>query len=134
MYDNTRIIIVSDHAYTEKQFDNLILEDGTDLQAYIPLLMYKDFNADEYSVDDTFMTNADTPFLATNGLFENNVNPFTGNTIDCIAKTSHDQMILCTDEFEGGKEQTVFYKPGQKWYAIHNNVFDRRNWTRVDMD
>lgn len=36
---------------------------GVDLMSFNPLLLVKDFDSQEFRVDDTFMTNADTPPL-----------------------------------------------------------------------
>ena len=134
VYDNTRIIIVSDHGCPAGRFDDLIQEDGTDMQAVIPLLLYKDFNASGFTVCDDFMTNGDTPILAMNGLIDNPVNPFTNKEIDDHEKLSHDQLVLCVDSSaeNPSSEDCVFYRPGQVWYTVHDNVYEKDNWTRVD--
>ena len=132
VYDNTRVVITSDHGYNLGDFEDLILEDGTDLELVIPLLMYKDFDSDTFSVSDEFMTNADTSILAMGGLIDNPINPFTGNKIDDKEKKSHDQEVLCLPGFELYKDRNVFYEPGQPWYSVHDNVYDRSNWTRID--
>ena len=67
VYDNTRIIIVSDHGRPLYHMDELVV-DGEDLNFYFPLLLVKDFNSTEFTVSDEFMTNADVPTLATMGL------------------------------------------------------------------
>lgn len=134
VYDNTRIIIVADHGWPIGQFDDLIQEDGTDMQGVIPLLLYKDFNSAEYSESDEFMTNGDTPVLAMDGLIEDPVNPFTANRIDNKKKYEQDQLVLCEDPRDDvlDTEDTVFLCPGQVWYTVHDNVFDKNNWNRVE--
>ena len=134
VYDNTRIIIVADHGYPLEQFDSLIQEDGTDMQAVVPMLLFKDFNAKEYSVSDEFMTNADTPVLAVEGLINDPVNPFTGKRIDSSEKSTHDQLVLCVDveHNEPDDKKLTFHRPGQVWYRVHDNVYDKSDWTRVD--
>ena len=92
VYDNTKIILVSDHAYSLGQSDEYIVE-GVDMSGYFPLLMVKDFNAEGFTVSEEFMTNADVPTLATNGTIENPVNPFTGKAINSDEKTAHAQMV-----------------------------------------
>jgi len=64
IYDNTRIIIVSDHGgfYTS----NL---DRAGMGRYNPLLMIKDFESSgELEVSEVFMTHSDTPYLAAEGI------------------------------------------------------------------
>ena len=43
VYDNTRIILVSDHGKDLNQDNSFKLADGTDKALYYPLLMVKDF-------------------------------------------------------------------------------------------
>lgn len=135
VYDNTRIIIVADHGYHVDQFEELIQDDGTDMQAMIPLLMYKDFGADTYAVSDEFMTNGDTPVLAMEGLIDNPINPFTNKAIDNNEKTAHDQLVICVDTDDNqpqyNTDKTSFIHPDQVWYTVHDNVYDKSNWTRV---
>ena len=79
VYDNTRIIIVSDHGYHHHYttFDNF--EDPVQPSSFNCLLMVKDFNKiGEVKADYAFMTNADTLFFAKEGLDVSDVNPFTG--------------------------------------------------------
>ena len=47
VYDNTRIIFVSDHGFWLENFDYMTLEIGPDLEAINALLMVKDFNSRE---------------------------------------------------------------------------------------
>ena len=90
IYDNTRIIIVSDHGYPLWQFGKLafknISEEPFDVQGVNPLLMVKDFGASGFTVDDTFMTNADVPTIALEGIINDPVNPFTGKKINSDSK------------------------------------------------
>lgn len=138
VYDNTRIVIVADHGYHVGQFENLIQDDGSDMQSVIPLLMYKDFGAKEYTVSNEFMTNGDTPVLAMNGLIDDPVNPFTGNRIDSHEKRAHDQRVIVVDIEENTPQNSAdnpsFVCPGQVWYTIHDNVYDKSNWKRISVD
>ena len=63
-----------------------------------PVLMVKDFNQKEFTVCEDFMTNADTPYLALNGVVDNPVNPFTNKPIVYNNK-SLDQLVYVTFEF-----------------------------------
>ncbi len=121
VWDNTRIIIVSDHAYdmsgvlgldlTEKypeieQLSSVNGEIWTATAAYEPVLMVKDFNAKGFRTADDFMTNADTPVLATEGLIQDPVNPFTGKPLTSDAKYG-DLHLVETD-----------------WHFANNNGYD----------
>lgn len=68
VWDNTKIILASDHAFETYQLNDLILNDtGTvtnDMEYFTPLLMVKDFNSTGFNASDEFMTNADIPTIA----------------------------------------------------------------------
>jgi arylsulfatase A-like enzyme len=128
VYDNTRIIIVADHGRKLKLFDDMVFFDG-DLDAlfYNPLLLVKDFNATgEPKTDNTFMTNADTPTLATDGLIDNPVNPFTGNAINSDSKEG-EQYILVSRKWSIDKNNgTTFLE--DPWASVHDDIFKEENW------
>ena len=92
VYDNTRIIVVSDHG-TPNYIPTTTFESKVDKEAKYrpnqkevifsplnenPLLLVKDFDEKEFKIDEKFMTNADTPYLATKDLIPNAKNPNTG--------------------------------------------------------
>ncbi len=129
VYDNTRIIIVADHGRELHQFNEMITEDGLDVMIYNPLLMVKDFNAESFITDYSFMTNADVPAIAMDGLINDPVNPFTGKTINSDDKYNPEQHILNTDWHTDLNNGTTFL-PGQ-WYSVHDNIFDLRNWKEL---
>lgn len=82
VYDNTRIIIVSDHGYFG------MFQIGG-LEEFNPVLMVKDFNTrGPLKKSMEFMTNADTPVIALEVLGQPLLNPFTGNVIDSKSKES----------------------------------------------
>lgn len=124
-YDNTRIIIVADHGGGTK-LDKLD-EDYDHHSPFIPLLLYKDFDSrGEIITDNTFMTNADTPSLATKDLIENPVNPFTGKAFkDTIQK---DKVFVMIDGFwsPDGHHKNTFKAEG--WESVHDNVYDKDCW------
>ena len=126
VYDNTRIIIVADHGRDIDQFDDLIIEeDGwtVDLQSFTPLLMVKDFDADSFTESDEFMTVADVPYLAAEGLIENPVNPFTGKAINTDEKHSHAQYIIDSNLWEVNKNNGNTFLP-DKWVSVKDNIWD----------
>lgn len=130
VYDNTRIILVSDHGQGVSQLDELILGDNywEDVEWYFPLLMVKDFNSAGFVTSDTFMTNADVPTLAMRGLIENPINPFTGKAINSDEKTAHDQFIITTGTFRIDLNNGNTFLPS-RWASIHDNIWDKDNWT-----
>ena len=134
VYDNTRIILVSDHGYNLQQMDEAILdfgkEDTLDSEHFRALLMAKDFNATGFTTSDEFMTNADTPTLALEGLVDNPVNPFTGNTIGNSEKTAHEQYVFYSWIWDLTKNNGNVFMPGD-WYAVHGDTWNADNWRLV---
>ena len=132
VYDNTRIIIVSDHGSELKQFDNLITPGGSDLESINALLMFKDFGASEFTTDHTFMTNGDVPALATGGVLEDVTNPFTGNPVNMDGK-KNGADIIWVPHYEVGlnQEANVFLPEDAPWYHIEKDIFDHDNWNRI---
>ena len=139
VYDNTRIIIVSDHGWTNDIdasslgcFENMIMKNiDIDISIVNPLLLIKDFNSKEFKIDNTFMTNADVPTIATNNLIKNPKNPFTGNPINSNIKLEQPQYITTSHNFqlEKNEDKTKFDTSDGHWYSVHDNIFDESNWT-----
>jgi len=134
LYDNTRIILVSDHGFDLNQFDELIHDngDGTceDMQKYAPLLMVKDFDSDGFTTSDEYMTNGDVPTLATEGVISNPVNPYTGNIINSDAKYEGDQYVICSEDWDIQVNNGNQFMPAD-WYSVHDSIWDTNNWSRV---
>jgi len=132
VYDNTRIILVSDHGAVNRHFEELLVDDGMgavrDVEQYFPLLMVKDFGSREFTVSDAFMTNADVPTLAVDQLIENPVNPFTGKSINNDEKYAHDQMIILSDEWSTVTNSGNTFLPS-KWAAVKDNIWEKDNWS-----
>ena len=137
VYDNTRIIIVSDHgigqgALAEKDYDFPYL-DGFSKDFLHPLLLYKDFNATgEIQTDTTFMTTADVPTLVLEGIVENPINPFTGNSVNSSAKNVGVYVTTDTGLWspENSKSEYIFTVPDDSWYHVKDNIFIDSNWTQ----
>ena len=131
VYDNTRIILVSDHGTSAGQFDALEIDDVFDAQEVAALLMVKDFDATGFSFSEEFMTNADAPLIAMKDLIENPVNPFTGKELNDEEKYAHDQEVLhckiAMPEFRDG-----FTYPDGDWYSVHGNIYEKSNWTHIE--
>lgn len=135
VYNNTRIILVSDHGSALKQLDELNLDDGSDwmkdVELYYPLLMVKDFDSGEFAVSDTFMTNADVPTLAMEDLILKPVNPFTGKEINNDEKTAHDQYIILSAGWQIENNNGNTFLPA-RWASVKDNIWDRNNWIFYD--
>ena len=97
VYDNTRIIIVSDHGRGVNLFNLRIgRKPLQDLTCYNPQLLVKDFNSHGLTTDTTFMTNADTSSLAFEGLVEHPVNPLDGQPLSTALKDEPVQHVVHT--------------------------------------
>ncbi len=127
VYDNTKIIFVSDHGNANGQFEELLMV-GDDIQHFHPLLMVKDFGSkEEFTISEEFMTNADVPTLAFEGSIDNPVNPFTGKAINNAEKTAHDQYVILTRECDINKINGNIFHPS-KWGKVSKNIWDENNW------
>ena len=124
VYDNTRIIIVSDHGNDLGQFDKKLGD--LDLEFFMPLLMVKDFGSKGFTVSEEFMTNADTPALATSGLIKDPVNPFTGNPISTGAKKGP-QNVFYSDNINVDINNGNTFLPGS-WYSVNGKISDPASW------
>ena len=127
VYDNTRIIIVADHGRATGMFDDLMVGD-LDTMRFTPLLMVKDFDSHGFTVDDTFMTNADVPSIAMNGLIDNPVNPFTGNPVTSDPKFSGDLRIIHSGQWDVSVNNGYTFLPGN-WYSFTgDDITDENSW------
>ena len=130
VYDNTRIILVSDHGGKLEQWDEFMLEDGEDISAYYPLLMVKEFDKEGFMVSEEFMTNGDVPTLAVEDIIDDPINPFTQKPVNMDDKSAHDQFVFTSHEWDIEKNEGNTFNPG-KWYAVHNDMRDVKNWKLV---
>ena len=134
VYDNTRIILVSDHGRNVEQLEEAIFDLGgdeaLDSEWFRPMLMIKDFNATGFTTSNEFMTNADTPTLALEGLIDNPVNPFTGKKIDNREKTGHEQYVFFSNIWSVDENNGNVFMPGD-WYAVHGDTWNADNWRLV---
>ena len=129
VWDNTRIIIVSDHGRANGQFDSMLMPEGLDVQGVNCLLLVKDYNSMGFVTDDRFMTNADVPAIALEGVVADPVNPFTGKAISMEAKTDGVDVFLGRD-WDLPEGNTFDEKAD--WYHVKDDIFDESNWTLID--
>ena len=143
VYDNTKIILVSDHGFGLDQIVNFFLDDTVndknidkrygDAEFYFPLLMVKDFNSkDGFKTSNEFMANADVATIATKDTVNNPVNPFTKKVINDKEKTAHDQYIIASKDFSITKNRAYYtqFLPG-RWYSVHDDIWNKDNWSLV---
>ncbi len=130
VYDNTRIIIVSDHGAATNQLDSMMFGPARehDAMEYNALLMVKDFGSQSFLTDERFMTNADTVSIATDGLLDDPVNPFTGVPLSSAAKGVNELHISGSYIWDTGRNNGNTFLPGP-WYAVHDDVRIAENWS-----
>ena len=147
VYDNTRIIIVSDHGngpYEEEiepdlELDNQIAgEKYTGRGHFHPLLMVKDFNSrGPLKTDMTFMTNGDVPSIALKGIVEKPVNPFTKKPVplDTTDLKKDGVVITCNDVHQAWLMKGMYTFPikDNQWWRIKDSIFKASSWSREDI-
>lgn len=146
IYDNTRIIIVSDHGYDLGQLEKMIFSKDLDAMFYNPVLLVKDFadstellpeqyenmNDTQIKITNQFMTNADVPYLATKGIVDNPINPYTGNSIYEYAEKYEYPIITTAHIFDQNiNNGNQFITYGGQWYEIRGNIFDKESWVEL---
>lgn len=129
VYDNTRIIIVSDHG----RHINLPSPLDSIKAGFTPFLLVKDFNEDcELTVDDSFMTNADTIFIALNDLDIPMINPFTGKELKQNKDHGIDVYptfdIEYNPEYMRDKKAKTFTLDKSQAYHVSDNIYEPSNW------
>ena len=138
VYDNTRIIIVSDHGQHLALRDDLMLEYdrptnghhyNVDMQKYNCTLMMKDFDAAGFTADDTFMTNADVPLLAFEGIVVDPVNPATGKLLTDDEKHSGEQHVQWPSEWSTSENNGNVFMPGDWFCLTGENALDGSSWS-----
>jgi arylsulfatase A-like enzyme len=132
-YDNTRIIIVSDHGWIGGEnniwFDDFENPDSAGAIWFNAMLIVKDFGSTgEVKRDDSFMTNADTLFLAKKDLPVSDTNPFTGKKL-VQNKDGGVNIYWCVDwnaaNFYDAKQFQL--DENLNWH-VSKNIYDKKNW------
>lgn len=132
VYNNTRIIIVSDHGVgvTTDQFEN-----NPNLpfrvEAVNPILLVKDFDShDSFKVDYSFMTNADVPFLSSKDLISKPVNPQTNEPVK-LNKENGAVIINSHLWSPDGQNKNTFKIADDEYFWVKDNIFDVKNWKNI---
>ena len=128
VWDNTRIIVTSDHGHELAQFDDLTVDKfGFDAEGYNPVLMFKDFGSKGKMITvNEFMTNADVPNMILDGLISDKTNPFTGTKIGEYQKG--EQGFTVAIEYSRGIPDGATVFPPARWYSIRDNIYDEDLW------
>ncbi|MCQ2601576.1 MAG: hypothetical protein MJ184_09480 [Treponema sp.] len=124
VYDNTRIIIVSDHGTNITTDQRVVQNDSFEprVETFNPLLLVKDFgNQFPIQTDVSYMTNADVAALSCSGVIENPVNPFTQNPIDFSGKGNGIYGLVLEKFSPDNQNKNTFKDP--QWYKTGNDVF-----------
>jgi len=134
LYDNTRIILVSDHGRGSTNFpENISLPNDNWLQSYNPLLMVKDFNSHGYLTEsDEFMTNGDVPMLALENIIENPVNYFTKIPLQADKKNGITLTTIGAVSTYRHNKYTYNINKNQ-WLFVKDNIYDPSNWKAVSI-
>ncbi|MCR4822654.1 MAG: hypothetical protein K5873_07265, partial [Treponema sp.] len=147
VYDNTRIILVSDHGRSDTEED---IESDPELDAQIsgekyrgrghfhPLLMVKDFNErGPLKTDMTFMTNGDVPSIVLNGLVKNPVNPFTNKSValDTRDIKKDGLIVTCNDTHQAWLMKGLYTYPvkDDQWWRVKDSIFKASSWSRENI-
>lgn len=130
VYDNTRIIIMSDHGNTMGQVPELITDYGLDAEGFASLLMVKDFGSKGFTTSNEFMLAADVPLLAVKDVIENPVNPFTGHRIDELTKPKEEQLLLHSFIYDVKVNCGTQFIAGD-WYTVNGDIWNKNAWTQV---
>lgn len=130
MYDNTRIIIVSDHGanFTTGKYG---ITDGVPIQKdqFTATLLVKDFSeSGSLKTDMKFMTNADTPYIATKDLIKDAKNPFTNSPFKVENKADFVKLASAPAESTRIRQNKKFNIADDHWYTVKDDIFDTKNW------
>lgn len=130
IYDNTRIVIVSDHGSWDGSVLRSLPKDNESPYGPRPhnLFLFKDFNKNspKIKIDDTFISNLDTLSFLTNevtelpGIFSlNDIHKLPTRTL------KHIDINWCPLD-----NTQRFYKIYRR-YSVKDNIFKKENWTKL---
>lgn len=131
VYDNTRIIIVSDHGSVNLSSDLVNNIEGLNKNCVVATLMVKDFNAKgPVTIDNSFMSNADTPWIAVQGIIpqEKQNNPFTGLPLKKENKNEWIKIDTAKAQSTRNRFKSGWDVSEKDWYTVHDNIYVTENW------
>lgn len=132
IYDNTRIIIVSDHGNSlETPAFKDFQKYGKNAAIYNSLLLIKDFNAaDGFQADMSFMTTADVPLMAIEGLPISTINPFTGIDMRSVIEKNPSEIYSILLDPTTLRKGTYTFELS-RGFQVTDSIFDESNWSVV---
>jgi len=127
VYDNTRIIIVSDHGHpVQTHFFQDFSKNAMRYVLFNPLFMVKDFDATgALQEDDCFMTNADAALFALEGLDIPMINPFTGEDMNAWIQKDVVSVVQGGGANYTGNQIRINYEES---YTIKDDIRVESNW------
>jgi hypothetical protein len=95
--------------------------------------LVKDFNASgDLVTDNTFMTNADVPLLASQDIISNPINPFT--RVPLQGKKENGVIITTSLLWNPPSHGKYTFKIDKdEWLRVHDNIFDPSSWEKVEL-
>ena len=93
-------------------------------------MLVKDFGATGFTVCDQIMTNAETPFLAFEGIISDPYNPSTGNPLVSRLSEGHFHVMYNDDIVAEDVVGRTTYSEGQ-WYEVNGDVLSPDSWTSL---
>lgn len=134
IYDETKIIIVSDHGWWRKNQNfptNFNVKISKGYQGRMntgmiqPLLLVKDFNqTNDFKISNRFMSNADVPSIVCSALKN-------GCDIKDLDPTKHNlqrSLTISTTEVDFKRDKKYDIKDQ---YKVKDNIFDPDNWKKI---
>jgi len=134
VYDNTRIILVSDHGRNiyNPLFKSKIIPGSRKKirQAFFNnLLLIKDFDdRGKLKRSSDFMTACDVPYLAMEGIVDG-VNPYTGNPV--VMPENKFPFYVYAIEWREEKQETYKFGVRERFQVSKGSIFDIKNWKVV---
>lgn len=129
VYDNTRIIIVSDHGAGIKVPELVNNVPGLGKESMVASLIVKDFGErGSVLTSMEFMTNADTPALAVEGIIPDAKNPFTGAPLVPADKSKYVKIMTANPQSTRIRKQSRFDIAKDEWVTVKDDIFVNENW------
>lgn len=125
VYDNTRIIITSDHGYGDIDlFGREHAEGDLDTEFFDSIMLVKDFGSEGFTVLVDDITNADTPYLATQGIGDG-INPYTLSPFSSVPDSA--VTVIFSREINPISAGENTYS-GCEYYTVSHPFADINDW------
>ena len=131
IYDNTKIILVSDHG--ENVNTTIFTNDNSKFLSWFnPLLIYKDFNSrGNIKIDTNFMTIADVPYIAAKHI--PNIKNIYNNNVITNSYKKNGVYVVKLNRWQIEKQFDNYYN-FDSYYFVKDNMFNINNWKKYYMD